>query len=90
LSPVLPAPSSAREVKPAPSVLARWVGFCVRHAALVSLAGLLVAVGCVWLAQARLGITTDTSRLFSESLPWRQRGMELDRRFPQSQDLRWR
>lgn len=65
-------------------MLARWVGFCVRHAALVSLAGLLVAAGCVWLAQVRLGITTDTSRRSSERLPWRQRGMEMDRRFPLS------
>lgn len=70
--------------------LARWIGICVRHAWLVLLLALLLGGGCVWLAQSRLAVTTDTSKLFSESLPWRQRGMELDRRFPQSQDLRWR
>jgi len=70
-----------------PSAVARWVGLCVRHAVLVALAGALLAVGCVWVSQSRLGITTDTSRLFSAGLPWRQRGMVLDRAFPQNEDL---
>lgn len=67
--------------------LARWIGSCLRHAWAVLLIALLLAGGCIWLAQARLAVTTDTSRLFSESLPWRQRGMELQRAFPQNEDL---
>jgi len=67
--------------------LARWIGICVRHAWLVLLLALLLGGGCVWLAQSRLAVTTDTSKLFSESLPWRQHGMELQRAFPQNEDL---
>jgi len=68
-------------------LLARWIGECVHHAWLVLLIALLLAGGCIWLAEAELAVTTDTSRLFSESLPWRQRGMELQRAFPQNEDL---
>ncbi len=68
-------------------LLARWIGECVHHAWLVLLIALLLAGGCIWLAEAKLAVTTDTSRLFSESLPWRQRGMELQRAFPQNEDL---
>ncbi len=35
----------------------------------------------------RLGVTTDTSALFSERLPWRQRTMAIERAFPRGQDL---
>jgi hypothetical protein len=45
--------------------LARWIGSCVRHAWLVLLVSLLLAGGCIWLAQSRLEVSTDTSRLFS-------------------------
>jgi len=68
-------------------MLANWIGLCVRQARAVLLAALLLAAGCIWLAQARLGVTTDTSGLFSASLPWRQHGMELQRAFPQNEDL---
>ncbi len=69
------------------NVLARWIGECVHRAWLVLLIALLLAGGCIWLAASRLEVTTDTSRLFSESLPWRQHGMELQRAFPQNEDL---
>ncbi len=69
------------------SLLARWIGECVHRAWLVLLIALLLAGGCIWLAESRLEVTTDTSRLFSASLPWRQRGMELQRAFPQNEDL---
>jgi len=86
LSPTHPAPPLA-PTRPRPSVLANWIGLCVRQARAVLLAALLLAAGCIWLAQARLGVTTDTSGLFSASLPWRQHGMELQRAFPQNEDL---
>ncbi len=77
-----PAPAKAR-----PDLLADWIGFCVRQARLVLLAALLLAGCCVWLAHARLGVTTDTSGLFSASLPWRQHAMVLQRAFPQNENL---
>ena len=70
-----------------PLVLARWVGACVRRAGWVVLLAALLAVGAAWLAYARLGVTTDTSGLFAESLPWRQRSLVLQRAFPQNEDL---
>ena len=68
-------------------LLARWVGLCVRRAGWVVLLAALLAAGSAWLAYARLGVTTDTSNLFSESLPWRQRSLVLQRAFPQNEDL---
>ena len=68
-------------------MLERWVGWCVRHAVPVVALSLLLAGGCIWLAQSRLGVTTDTSGLFSSSLPWRRHGMDLQRAFPQNEDL---
>ena len=51
------------------------------------MAALALALVCLWLAANRLGVTTDTSTLFSASLPWRQRSMAIDRAFPRQQDL---
>ena len=58
-----------------------------RNAWLVLLAGVLLAVFAGWHAKTHLGVTTDTDKMFAESLPWRQRQMELSREFPQFQDL---
>ena len=68
-------------------MLGRWVGACVRRSGLVLLLALLLAAGAAWLAYARLGVTTDTSGLFAESLPWRQRSLAMQRAFPQNEDL---
>ncbi|HEX4261383.1 MAG TPA: MMPL family transporter [Acetobacteraceae bacterium] len=70
-----------------PSLLVAIVTVCARRAVLVLLAGVLVAAGCGLLASKRLGITTDTDKLFSPSLAWRQRQVALDRAFPQRTDL---
>ena len=51
------------------------------------LLALLLAGGSAWLAATRLGVTTDTSGLFSPDLPWRRQGLVLQRAFPQNEDL---
>ena len=56
--PPVPVPASAKTLSAA---LANWIGLCVRQARPVLLAALLLAAGCIWLAYARLGVTTDTS-----------------------------
>ena len=84
--PVNPAPQRLR-IRSMSSLLAAWVAFCVRHSRPVLLVAALLAAGCVWLAHARLGVTTDTSGLFSASLPWRKHGIELQKAFPQNEDL---
>ena len=68
-------------------MLEQWVAACIRRSALVLLAGLLLATGSLWLAYDRLGVTTDTSGLFSASLPWRQRALTQQRAFPQNENL---
>jgi len=68
-------------------VLARLVGWCVHRAGWVTLLAALLAVGSLWVAATRLQVTTDTSGLFSASLPWRQRELELQHAFPQNDDL---
>ena len=67
--------------------LARVVRHCSRNAALVVVAGVLLGCIAVGLASTRLGVSTDTDALFSDSLPWKQRKEALDRDFPQFQDL---
>ena len=53
----------------------------------VLLLGLLLAAGCIWLAAARLQVTTDVDGLFAATLPWKQREAELKHLFPQFNDL---
>src|SRR5271166_4147711 len=63
------------------------VDWCRCNAALVVLAGIILAVFAGWYAAHHLGINTDTDRMFAESLPWRQRAIALKAEFPQFQDL---
>ena len=67
--------------------LVHLVGFSRRHAVAIVLAGIALALLSGAVASARLGVSTDTDRMFSERLPWRQRAMAFDRAFPQFQDL---
>jgi hopanoid biosynthesis associated RND transporter like protein HpnN len=58
-----------------------------RNALAVLLGGVVLAVLSGALAGARLGVTTDTDRMFAASLPWRQQAVAFDRAFPQFTDL---
>ncbi len=63
------------------------VGFCVRRAWLVVMLAVVLAAGAFWDVQTQLGVSTDTGKLFSASLPWKQRSAELQKLFPQGEDL---
>jgi hopanoid biosynthesis associated RND transporter like protein HpnN len=63
------------------------VAACVRRRWLVVLGALVLAVGSLWLISARLSVDTDTGDLFASSLPWKRYGAELQRDFPQNEDL---
>ena len=67
--------------------LARVAAFSARRAGLVLLAAFLLAAGCAWISATRLGVSTDTGKLFSASLPWRQRQAAMQQAFPQNEDL---
>ena len=68
-------------------LLAALVSACARRAWLVLALAVLVAAGSLWAIETRLGVSTDTGKLFDASLPWKRRGAELQRAFPQNEDL---
>ena len=70
-----------------PDVLAGVVSRCVRHARLVVLAYVVLAVAGAFYASGHLGVTTDTEKLFSDKLPWKQHEQTYARLFPQFSDL---
>ena len=49
--------------------------------------GLLLAVLSLGAAYERLGVSTDTDLLFSDSLPWRKQDIAFNKDFPQFKDL---
>jgi uncharacterized protein len=68
-------------------ILAGLVDFSRRHAVVVLLSGILLAVFAGWVAKTNLGVSTDTDQLFSPSLPWRQQAVAMDKAFPQFRNL---
>lgn len=68
-------------------IVSRIIAACVGRAWLAVLVALVLAAGCVWAIETRLGVTTDTGKLFAASLPWKQRGAELQTAFAQNEDL---
>ena len=69
------------------SAIVRIVEFSRSHAALVALAWLvLAAAGGYWVSQ-RISINSDTSQLVDPNLPWQKASNDLDKQFPQNQDL---
>lgn len=63
------------------------VDFSRRHSLSFIAGGILLGVFAAWFAMHHLGVTTDTDQMFSSSLPWRQRANEMNKNFPQFQDL---
>ena len=53
-------------------MLVGLVDFCRRHAVLVIALAIAVAAFAGVYAAGHLGISTDTDKMFAESLPWRQ------------------
>ncbi len=68
-------------------LLADLVDASRRHAFAVVLASLVLAVLACGVASMRLGVSTDTDQMFSDTLPWRRNAAELNRDFPQFHDL---
>lgn len=67
--------------------IAGVVDWCRVHAWLVIALALIAGAGFGWISANRLSIDTDTDRLLSEKLPWRQREITFDKEFPQNSDL---
>src|ERR1700761_6611209 len=80
------APPSGGIVSSKPSVIARLVGFCVKHAFAVLGLSLMLAAGAGWYAAGHFKMTTDTEQLISDQLPWRKTGIAFEKAFPQLAD----
>ena len=65
------------------SLLVRLADACSQRAKLALLIGAVVAALSLLYASGHLGVSTDTSAMFSSSLPWQRNAHELARDFPQ-------
>ena len=64
------------------TLTSRLNAFCSRHVALVLSLFVLLCAGSAWLSLTRLGITTETDRLFADTLPWKQKNRQIEHLFP--------
>ena len=62
-------------------LLAGLVDASRRHAMRVMLTGFVLALLSGGIAVSRLGVSTDTDLMFSESLPWRRAAIAMNRDF---------
>ncbi len=67
--------------------ITRGVRLSSAHAWLVILAFMLVAIFSAFYLARHFAITTDSKKLLSSSLPWREQEIMLDKAFPQSTNL---
>ncbi|MEA2911835.1 MAG: uncharacterized protein QOJ15_3916, partial [Bradyrhizobium sp.] len=68
------------------AAVTRVVGLSCRYAWPVIVGLLLISVACGAYFVRNFAITTDSNKLLSSSLPWRQQEVRLDRAFPQRID----
>ncbi|MCW6508437.1 hopanoid transporter HpnN [Lichenifustis flavocetrariae] len=69
------------------TIVARIVAACCRHAKLVLLLALVATVAAVTYSATHFAINTDSSKLISTKLPWRQYEAQFNKAFPQNNDL---
>ena len=67
--------------------IAECVRFCVRFASLVAAVGLIVALASGAFAALNFRLNTDTTKLVSPEVPWRQREAAFQAVFPQPQNM---
>ncbi len=68
-------------------IVEKIVAFCCRHARAVVAAGIVAAAGGFLFASTHFAMNTDSSRLISPNLPWRQTMDRFDTLFPQRNNL---
>ncbi len=69
------------------AILPRLVHLCSCRRFATMAGALLLAALSLYAAAHRLGVTTDTSRMFAASLPWKQNSDALTAAFPQNDGL---
>ena len=68
-------------------LIAQLAGACARRARLVVCVAALVFAGAAYYVANHIAIDTDTTRLLSDALPWRQQEKIFDAAFPHRADL---
>ena len=68
-------------------IIERIVNVCCRNAALTVAAALALTVAAGWFTQSRFAMNTDSAKLISADVPWRQREIKFDALFPQQSNL---
>lgn len=67
--------------------IGRFITLCARHAWLVVALFCVLSGAGVYAGMTQLGVTTDTSKMLSPRLEWKQRSDEMGRLFPQKENL---
>ncbi|MFT9441112.1 MAG: MMPL family transporter [Acetobacter papayae] len=67
--------------------IGRFITLCARHAWAVVALFLVLSGASVYAGMTSLGVTTDTSKMLSPRLEWKQRSDEMGRLFPQKENL---
>jgi hopanoid biosynthesis associated RND transporter like protein HpnN len=70
-----------------PPLIDQVVSGSCRHAWLVALIGVLLAVGSVVYCMHHFALTADTNQLISPNLPWRRTAAAFSKTFPQTSDV---
>src|SRR5438270_9076241 len=69
------------------ALIARIVAACALHYGVTILVAAALCAGAFTYAASHIAIDTDTTRLISVEVPWRQRELAFDAAFPQRADL---
>src|SRR5437660_12250232 len=69
------------------TLLSRIVGACARHAWLVIGVAVVLCAGAFAYSATHIAMDTDSTKLISNDLPWRQREIVFDAAFPHRVDL---
>ncbi|HXC02111.1 MAG TPA: MMPL family transporter [Opitutaceae bacterium] len=68
-------------------IITRLVEFSRRRAGVVAAAALVLALGAGFYVAGHASIDSDTSKLIDPNLPWQKASDDVDRQFPQDNDL---
>ena len=61
----------------------RIVAFCCRRAGLIALGTVLLGIAAFYYSVENFALNSDSTKLISQNLPWRQREAQFDKAFPQ-------
>ncbi|GBQ23283.1 hypothetical protein AA0472_1044 [Acetobacter estunensis NRIC 0472] len=69
------------------TIIGRFIVLCAKRAWLVVAIFMTLAAAAVWVSSTHLGVTTDTDKMLSDKLAWKQRSDMMGRLFPQKDNL---